>query len=417
MKVLWACNVPIPCISNAINIPVSVYGGWIIGALNALVNIKTEYDLDLAVCCPIQSIGSVCSGETDGIRYYCFPAEHETSSSCGQQENYLQQILNDFKPDLLHIFGTEYAHSLLVAKLFRRPERTLVHIQGLCNECANYYMEGLPWYVRLIPTPRDIFLRDTIYMQKRRFEKRGQSEIELLKFTGHISGRTDWDRACISQVNSEAKYHYCNETLRNSFYSGKWELDGCERHSIFASSASYPIKGFHWLLEAMPAVLRQYPDAKLYVTGRSPLSIRNFKLSAYNKYLKELIISNHLQDCITFCGMLTEKQMKERYLKSNCFILPSVIENSPNSLGEAMMLGVPCIAADVGGVSSMMRHKIDGYIYQHNSPTMLASRVCELFSNERLCVSFSKSAAVYAHNIYDPNINAAALIGIYRCIY
>jgi glycosyltransferase involved in cell wall biosynthesis len=55
--------------------------------------------------------------------------------------------------------------------------------------------------------------------------------------------------------------------------------------------------------------------------------------------------------------------MRDRYLSSALFVCPSTIENSPNSLGEAMLLGMPCISADVGGVRSIFTDGEDGILY------------------------------------------------------
>lgn len=60
-----------------------------------------------------------------------------------------------------------------------------------------------------------------------------------------------------------------NETLRPEFYEGRWDLNGVEPHSIFISQGDYPLKGFHFVLQAMPKILKEYPDAKLYVAGKS----------------------------------------------------------------------------------------------------------------------------------------------------
>ena len=57
-----------------------------------------------------------------------------------------------------------------------------------------------------------------------------------------------------------------------------------------------------------------------------------------------------LEDKVSFLGPLNAEQMKAEYLRSNVFLCPSSIENSPNSLGEAQMLGVPCVASYVGGI-------------------------------------------------------------------
>ena len=64
--------------------------------------------------------------------------------------------------------------------------------------------------------------------------------------------------------------------------------------------------------------------------------------------------------------------MCEQYLKANVFVLPSAIENSPNSLGEAMMLGTPTVVSDVGGVKNMIDHEKEGYVYQPDASYMIA---------------------------------------------
>ena len=45
----------------------------------------------------------------------------------------------------------------------------------------------------------------------------------------------------------------------------------------------------------------------------------------------------------------------------------SYIENSPNSVGEAQMVGVPVVASRVGGTDSMVEHGKTGFMYPHTS--------------------------------------------------
>ena len=100
--------------------------------------------------------------------------------------------------------------------------------------------------------------------------------------------------------------------------------------------------------------------------------MEKLKISSFAKYIKRLISEYGLEENVTFTGSLTEQKMKERFLKSNVFISPSTIENSPNSLGEAMLLGVPCVSSDVGGVKNLVKHEEEGYVYQTDAPYMLA---------------------------------------------
>ena len=108
--------------------------------------------------------------------------------------------------------------------------------------------------------------------------------------------------------------------------------------------------------------------------------------------------------------------MWEQYLKVNVFVLPSVIENSPNSLAEAMILGVPCIAADVGGVSSMLEHTKEGYIYRVDEPHMLAYYLYEIMQNQELAQSFSVNARERALQEFDEIANTQKVVEMYRDI-
>lgn len=63
-------------------------------------------------------------------------------------------------------------------------------------------------------------------------------------------------------------------------------------------------------------------------------------------------------------GKLTAGQMRDRYLASSLYVCCSALENSPNSLGEAMLLGMPCVSADVGGIPSMFTDGVDGILYR-----------------------------------------------------
>ena len=221
-------------------------------------------------------------------------------------------------------------------------------------------------------------------------------------------------------ISPKAQYHFCNETLRDPFYEWEWRYEACQKHRIFASSCVYPVKGFHYLLEAFVEVLKGYPDATLAVPGYDFVHLDTFvkklREDSYHRYMRKFIEKHGLQDKIFFLGRLSPEGMKEQNLLANVFAMPSTIENSPNSLGEAMLLGTPCVASDVGGITTMMRHGEEGYIYQSTASYMLAHYIKQVFAMEEKAEVIGKAAAKHARITHDPQKNLEDLLAIYEKI-
>ena len=117
-----------------------------------------------------------------------------------------------------------------------------------------------------------------------------------------------------------------------------------------------------------------------------------------------------------FTGLLGAADMAQRMLRSHVFLLPSLIENSPNTLGEAMLMGVPSVAAYAGGVSSMARDEEEVLLYRADDPALLAWQVKRLFDDGALCERLSTASRNRANRTHDVNENIAALVAVYEQI-
>lgn len=407
MKILWLCNKMLPQIAQEIKTESSPMGGWLDG-LSA--DLMKKDNIELVVVFPNKALN--IEGSLRNLKYYGFDGTNN--------EEKFTRIFKMENPDIVHIFGTEFKHTLEmmnVCEKLKIVSNTVISIQGLTSVIAHHYYDGLPQKVIKGYTFRDVIKQDNIRQQKIKFLKRGIYEIAALEKCKNIIGRTDWDKACTEQINPKATYHFCNETLRDEFYKHSWDISNCEKHSIFLSQGSYPIKGFHYMLEAMPEILKRFPKAHIYVTGSNPLNLnikQKIKQGSYSKYIGALIKKYNLQNNVTFLGSLNEVEMCDRFLKSHVFVSASAIENSPNSVGEAMILGLPVVASDVGGVSNMMTHKNDGFIYQHNAPYMIAHYVSEIFDNDTLAITFSKNSQKHAKITHNKERNLETTLNVYK---
>lgn len=412
MKILWITNILFPDVCESLNIQASVVGGWMLASAKELIKISDVY----------LGIATVYNGEflkiivKDKITYYLIPSKKKNTKYNKALEPYWRQVKYEFQPDIVHIHGTEYAHGLAYIRGCG-SERVVVSIQGLVSVIAYYYRAGISAIdILKNMTFRDL-VRGSILKQQRDFYRQGKIEQEYIRSLSHVIGRTSWDRAHVLAINSSIHYHFCNETLREEFYKHTWKYLNCEKHTIFLSQAGYPVKGVHQVIKALPYVLKEYPDTMVYIAGenitRSESLSERLKISGYGRYIRVLIRKYALTDKIIFTGFLNEEQICARYLSANVFICPSSIENSPNSLGEAQLLGVPCIASYVGGIPDMMPNKQCGSVYRFDEVEMLAAEICTVFKQRDWDNSPMQEIARKRH---DAQVNCNQMIGIYRAI-
>lgn len=413
MNILWITNILFPDICNKLGIKTPVTGGWMKSSAQALLSINENISLAVATL-----HGNTYRKDIiNGVTYYCLPFNIYKNKYDVQMEEYWKKVAADFNPDIVHIHGTEFPHGLAYMRGVRTGN-VVISIQGLVGAYARYSLGQIPIAeLRKYQTTYDI-LRGHLLKTPESMAESGEVENEYLRLTSHVIGRTDWDRDHVWAVNPNAKYHFCNETLRSPFYTTRWNIDGCEPHSIFLSQAHKPIKGIHKMVEAMPYILREFPDAKVYVAGgdfTQKMTIKDrLRFGTYANYVLHLMDKLNVRKHFVFTGLLDEQQMADRYKASNVFVCPSSIENSPNSLGEAQLVGTPVVASYVGGVPNMIEHGKTGLLYRFEEHEMLAQCVCSIFRNNELAIQLSQKERESALNRHDKKTNALRTIEIYN---
>lgn len=416
MKVLWTVNLIPAEVSVKLGMTAEVLGGWVESMAEQL---RKNSDIELGIVCKCEN--DISFVETiNGITY--FSLYYTPSTSLAELEEKCDKIVSDFKPDIINIEGTEFLHARamqLTAKKHGIP--AVVSLQGILNgqyayQCGQLQIDDMMFSKSLT----EVFAAWIMHLRKTKWYKpRMKSEKEIIENADFILGRTTWDRAHSYAINPNAKYYPCSRVLRAPFYEEKWSIEKAERHSIYVGNGYHALKGLHFVVMALPYLVREYPDVKVYVAGYKPYAEndkRSFIKKGYAAYLKKLIFDLGVQNHIEFTGPLKARQVAEKLSKVNAYVLCSAVENSPNTLGEAMMVGTPCVAAYVGGVADMADDGKEALFFRNDDPKLLAWNLKRVFDDDALALSLSEAGKKRAIITHDPESNAQMLIDAYTDI-
>lgn len=392
--------------------------GWLYSFTQSLLN--TDKTLSIGVISICHTIKKWEKYETERITFYRIP-------SIGLDKirkieiQYAREIIEDFMPDIIHLNGTEYALGLELMNANNQKIPMIASIQGLAYIYSRYNQGYLPKSLfHRFYSFRDFIRNESQFKRNRVMKRRGEIEKTLIESLQYISGRTEWDKIHSLMINPQIQYFKCDENLRSGFYtSPKWEYKNCTQYSIFSSNASNPLKGGHFIIQALTHIIKKYPNTTLRLVGPNVLSdnISNkIKLTSYQRYLRYYIKKNNLEKNVIFLGFLTEEQMISEYLQCNVYILPSCIENSSNSLCEAQILGVPIVASIAGGSTDFISHNENGYLYRCEEPEQLAYHTMKIFDMKEKIELISHKGISIATTRHDRQINALNMINIYHQI-
>lgn len=415
MKIMWLCNYPVPTIAEKAGLKVGVNEGWLQNLSRIL---SGKHDIELIYVFPQSQERKLLVGKVEGIEYIGFYAvPNRPNVADPSLDAVFIDLLQKYKPNVVHIMGTEFAHSLVMTQSVQKEgmgNSMIVSIQGMPSFLAKHMLNGIPQCIYHKLRLKDILYHTSLLQQQKQMKQRGENEKKVLQNCQHVFGRTDWDYACSMQINRHLQYHHGGEILRECFYHGLWKRENIEKHSIFFSQANSPIKGLHVAVESFGILAQRYPDLKVYVGGHNSFHHVDWKLSSYEHYVMSLIRRFGLANKIIFTGPLDAEKMMNRYLSSHVFVSASLIENSPNSVGEAMLLGMPVVSSDVGGVRSMLIHGQEGYLYPVDEPYMLAHYVETIFEDDELAISLGSSARKHAMITHNKETVAQEVYEVYR---
>ena len=374
-------------------------GGWMLSLLN---EVKRQEGVEMGVCFAMD--GQPFKAEQDGVIYYPF-ANHTKSLKeklmdlvyyrhperdeivWPQYQEQFRRVIDDFNPDVIEIFGSELYLGLAT---FVAPCPVVLHIQGILSLYIYIYLPpGVSKFSYYFQdwNLKNIYRRFQLYVYWVRSCYREQ---QVMKKTKHVIGRTEWDYAASFILNPEREYHYGGEILRKEFYEQYVRIIP-KKLTIVTTTSGPMYKGFDYVLETAIILKEKMAlDFEWIVFG-------NVKPSFFEKKIDV----EHQSVNIRLMGVASASALCETISQSTVYFQPSYIENSPNSVCEAQMLGVPVVATNVGGTSSLIKDGETGFLIPTNDPYMAAYKILNLYNDMGLnetIGSNGRATALLRHN-------------------
>lgn len=396
MRVLWITNLPVAHLRQMLDIPLGQSGGWIEIAYKAL---KGKSGLSLGVA-TIYVGNTILHSREDENDFYAVPSKRAIGDYNYQDDYNLMQwrsVLNDFRPDVIQIWGTEYSIGLSV-QIAAKEIPSVVYIQGLVTMIAKHCMDGVSIGQQIRNASMyELLKHKCLWQQKQKFAKAAILEKKILNNACAVIVESDWCGGICSMIAPGIKIYKSDLPINPVFSKYNWDYDRIEKHSIFTVAGGYPVKGHHILLKALGIVKKEIPDVKLYIPGESRLihkrSLKDsIQISSYDRILNKMVQELELQDNLILLGKLTPTEMAQKMSKCHIFVMPSMIENHSSSLIEAMMVGLPTVSAFVGGINSYYKDRENGLFYRADEPQHLAALIIECFKDRTLCMNISRGA-------------------------
>lgn len=414
MKVLWFTNTP--CLAaEKLNLA-QVTGGWL-SALNE--QLAKQSGIELSVCFYYhKKINAFKYKNTTYLPVYRNNGDTliskikqriATKTNDKREIPQLIEVIDKVKPDIIHIHGTEENFGLI------QPHTTIpvvISIQGILSSYLEKYYAGIPKPVvnKYEPFIENILFRSFIKNEKRLHFK-ALREQKILANALHIIGRTDWDKRVTRILAPNSHYYTVNEILRPEFYNNTWTKTQFNKPIKLVTTTSGGLyKGFETIVKTAQ-ILTQHEtmDFEWQVIGLA-------ETSTIVKMVKRWLKVDFNQLNIKLLDRKKPNEIVELLLQSDIYCQVSHIENSSNSLCEAMLLGMPCIASLAGGTASLLTDKKEGLLIQDGDPYVYAGAIHELSINFSLAQSVAQNAKVIATERHHAETISEKTIETYQSI-
>jgi len=320
-------------------------------------------------------------------------------------------LIKSIDPDIIHIHGTEGPFSSILGQTYIP---VAVSLQGIITVISHKYCSGIDKkFLKIKNTSfqnmSSILFPSSFKSSMSRFIKRHKREIMNLKHCKYVIGRTEWDKRISRILAPESQYFHSNEILRDSFYRVAWENNRGHKLILHTTTSNSFYKGFETVCLALHEINKLGIDIEWRIAGinKNDLIVKVVQKKIRDKFPRKNLV---------LLGRFSAQELIRLMLQADIYVMPSHIENSPNTLCEAMILGMPCITTFVGGTGSLLKDGQEGVLIQDGDPWAMAGAVLDLKNDPEKAAYLGKNARERALKRHEKDSVVNGLIDIYQTI-
>jgi glycosyltransferase involved in cell wall biosynthesis len=394
MKVLWFSNTP-SLASKVLRNEISKETGHWISSLEQEMKNVTGIEIGIAFHDENNELQIVRNGS---VTYFFLPGKNKSRflkayknwTADTDSEFLLPQyldIINTFKPDIIHIFGFENSFIQVLSKY---SDNTIVHIQGVLNVIDHFINGRYNEFELLKATSLRNLITGNFYAKSTaRLKKMAIEESKAFRVCKYLFGRTEWDKRVSHALAPSAKYFHCHEIMRNEFYENSWHKKRSGKIILYTTLNDRPYKGPDQIFYIDEILTKYHPEINYHwrVAGldESSICIKVMRKKGYK-----------INERVEFIGKLSACEIVEEMKNSDLFVYTSFIENGCNAVQEAMLMGMPIITTSAGGLSSTIQNRENGLLVQPGDPYAISGAIINLIEDYEFAVKLGKNARIKA---------------------
>ncbi len=290
----------------------------------------------------------------------------------------LNSVLKSIHPQIIHAHGTEFSYAISAV---RSGFPALISVQGLIN--------------LIFKDSRRLFFKLSRYLER-----------AALKQGKYFIPKSNFVKNYVRGLNPSAVFFDIENIIGDVYFHA--EITPSKNPQIIFVGSLQKSKGIEDLLNALAHLKNGY----LVVIGAATeTELRNHWITlskhfrkgtpTYFEHLATMVRDLQISDRVEFRNKQPSSVIADELSKSKVLVLPSYMENNPNVIMEALVVGIPVVAYNVGGIPDLIESGYNGYLVEPGNINELAEKIEKIIADPLLFERLSHNAKLSVINKFE----------------